>query len=186
MPAPHRARYGGWVSAREPPPSCRSQRSRAAPRSPHHPPAAGSRLRHPGFVIARRSRAAAALLERAGRAIGKRCAGEIGYGRLLPGARRRQRPLGHIIDLMVEPAEPFGLNPAGIVRTVIDHPAPGDAIGVGAALIIDIAKAIRPDARPSAQAKHGAEGGAVPPREDFSEDAHAQPLTSWLADGQLS
>jgi len=56
---------------------------------------------------------------------------------------------------MVQPAEPFGRDAARIIRSGIDHPAADDAVGIGAALIIDIAEPVLADARLAAQAEPG-------------------------------
>ncbi|GAA3249536.1 hypothetical protein GCM10020258_03690 [Sphingomonas yabuuchiae] len=82
---------------------------------------------------------------------------------------------------MMQPAEPFRRNPAGIVRAVIDHPAACAAGGVGAALIIDVAMRVLANLRLAAQTKPGADGGAVPPGEGIEVDAHDAPCSPAVA-----
>src|SRR3546814_9378475 len=73
------------------------------------------------------------------RSIGLGRAGGVGGEILFPDAGRRQEAFRRALYRMVQPAMPFGGHAAGVVGAIVDDPAAGQAIGVGAALIIDIA-----------------------------------------------
>jgi hypothetical protein len=105
---------------------------------------------------------------RGGRRAGSRC---VGLGLAEEFRRRRQSFVGHAVDLVVEPAIPFGRDSAGIVGAVVGDEAAASLLRG----IIEIAERIAADlAAVAAQVQQGGQRRAVPPGEELLEQAHGR------------
>ena len=141
----------------------------------------------PSIIIARCRSAAATLFQSALWAIGRRGAGGVGGISGFPDVRRWQVAFGHAIIGIVQPAVPFRGHAAGIVGTIIDHPAPFRAIRPALfRSVIAIALRIGADSFAGHRAvEQSADGGTVPPSEDFCENSHG-PAPSGIEGGAAS
>src|SRR3546814_13424276 len=77
----------------------------------------------PGLIVAARRRALAAALEGAGREIRVGRTSQVRSRGLLELAHRRQDLVRMSVDLVMQPAVPFGRNTARIIGALIDDPA---------------------------------------------------------------
>src|SRR3546814_12323608 len=73
------------------------------------------------------------------------------------------------VDLVMQPAVPFGRNTARIIGALIDDPALVALLGAE----VDVAERVRAEARavPPGEPR-GADGRAVPPGEDLGPETH--------------
>src|SRR3546814_12765486 len=95
----------------------------------------------PGLIVAARRRALAAALEGAGREIRVGRTSQVRSRGLLELAHRRQDLVRMSVDLVMQPAVPFGRNTARIICALIDDPALVALLGA----VVDVAERVRAD-----------------------------------------